>query len=113
MTTNIIGIKDRLRLICRNWRRKNTYTDDEGREIAPEYPKAMMGYKQIERGTATINCGNSTAEGRALAEDIITSQQFRAFMAECGVRSAEIEHAPGVTQIRIRYAVPERILPEV
>lgn len=110
---SVIEIKDQLRLICRDWRRKNTYTDSEGREIVPEYPKAMMGYKQIALGTATINCGNSTPENRAMAEEIITSPAFRMFLAMHGVKDAKIECVPGVVQIRIRYAVPERALPEV
>lgn len=113
MTASVIEIKDKLRLICRDWRRMNSYTDSEGREIVPEYPKAMMGYKQISLGTATINCGNSTPENRAMAEEIITSPAFRVFLAIHGVKDAKIECVPGVVQIRIRYVVPERALPEV
>jgi hypothetical protein len=113
MTTHVLNIKDSLRLLCREWRKKNSYIDTDGRTIMPEYPKAMMSYRQISNGTATINCGNDTPENRAMAEEIILSEQFRRFLKIERVQSDGIEHAPGVVQIRLRYVVPERALPEV
>lgn len=112
--TDIIRIKDQLRLLCRDWRRANSYIDTEGRIIMPEYPKAMMNNRQVELGTATINCGCDRPENRLKAHEIIASQAFREYLNRCGVRFGGIEHTPGSVQIRLRYDHPERKhLPEV
>lgn len=112
--TDIIRIKDQLRLLCRDWRRANSYIDTEGRTVTPEYPKAMMNNRQVELGTATINCGCDRPENVEMANRIIVWQAFRSYLERCRVQLVGIEHAPGSVQIRLRYDHQERKhLPEV
>ena len=112
---DVIRIKDQLRLFCRGWRRMRSYTDMDGREISPEYPKAMMTCKQIALGTATINCGNDTPANVAEAEKIMFSRAFLKFLDRTGCKCKGIERVPGCVQIRIRYGREEdrKRLPEI
>ena len=100
---DVIRIKDQLRLFCRDWRRAASYTDMDGAEVAPEYPKAMMTCKQIALGTATINCGNDTPANVAEAKEIMDSRVFREFLDRTGCKCGGLERVPGAVQIRIRY----------
>lgn len=74
--------------------------------IANEIPKAMMTQAQMEKGTATVNCGAgwfSGTETGALADKVKDHEAFKAFLKRSGAK-AQIESVAGSSwQIRIYY----------
>lgn len=58
-----------------------------------EYPKAMMTGQQIEKMTATVNCGGewvSASRSRQVARRVIRDERFQQFLQESNGK-AEIE----------------------
>ena len=76
------------------------------RKDGEEFPKAMMTGQQMEKRTATVNCGGEwrPKESRKRAENVLASDLFKAFLAEAGA-TARLEHVErfDAWQIRITY----------
>ena len=74
--------------------------------LANEIPKAMMTAAQMEKGTATVNCGagwfNATQTGD-LASKVYNSPYFKEFLTRANA-TAKIESVAGSAgQVRIYY----------
>lgn len=72
------------------------------------YPKAIMTISQMEKRTATVNCGGEfaqwdkeRAEGRAQA--VMSDERFVAFLKKHNATAHTELDKFGVTQIRINY----------
>lgn len=76
------------------------------RKDGEEFPKAMMTGQQMEKRTATVNCGGECRpkESRKRAENVLAADLFKAFLAEAGA-TARLEHVErfDAWQIRITY----------
>lgn len=71
-----------------------------------DFPKAMMTNQQMEKNTATVNCGGEWANAKTSMERVnavMNDARFAKFLAECGA-TAKVEPTPfGSYQIRINY----------
>lgn len=76
------------------------------RNDGEEFPKAMMTSQQMEKRTATVNCGGEwlPKTSRKTAESVIENELFKAFLKEVGA-VANLEHIDrfDAWQIRITY----------
>jgi len=82
-------------------------TIGEIREDGKKFPKAMMTGQQMEKRTATVNCGGEFAtkeKSLERAEKVMADKRFAAFLEECGA-SARLELVDrfDAWQIRITY----------
>lgn len=66
---------------------RGTYTRRD-REYRYEYPKAMATKKQLEKGTATVNCGEGVTE--ELANMVMNDKRFQDFIKKYDL-TAKIE----------------------
>ena len=71
-----------------------------------EYPKPMMTEAQMEKGTATVNCGGEwlTVDAtKRIADKVMANESFKAFLTKYEAK-AELELTPFHSyQIRIRF----------
>ena len=70
------------------------------------FPKAMMTDAQIEKGTATVNCGGewvSSESSMNLAKRVASDPRFLVFLAEANAKAAIERTSFGAYQIRISY----------
>ena len=74
--------------------------------LAHDIPKAMMTDRQVEKRTATVNCGagwHSTGkDSKSLAHTVNESAAFKEFLERAGA-TARIEPTGYGYQIRITY----------
>ena len=74
-----------------------------------EYPKAMMTSQQMEKNTATVNCGHNPKESKKIAKRVLEDPRFHEFMSGCNVTHAIPEivkdaYDNKVYQLRLRFA---------
>lgn len=70
------------------------------------YPKPMMTSQQIDKDTATVNCGGEwreTEETKERAEKVMNDERFKAFLEKYGATAQiELDNFKSY-QIRINY----------
>lgn len=76
------------------------------RSMAAAIPKAMMTDRQMEKRTATVNCGagwlSTGKDSKSLAQTVSDSAAFKEFLDRAGA-TARIEPTGYGYQIRITY----------
>ena len=78
----------------------------KGQEQKSDYPKPMMTGQQMEKNTATVNCGGEWSipeKTRAKAEMVMADERFKAFLEKWEATARFEIIGEGNTQIRINY----------
>lgn len=77
-------------------------------ETESQYPKPMMTAAQIEKKTATVNCGgewkqNDKGWALNLAKTVMQDERFIEYLAKYEGRAHIEEDSFGVAQVRINF----------
>lgn len=92
----IMKIKKEFQKVIGTIRKETTY----------RYPKPMMTGQQMEKRTATVNCGGewgSPESTMQVAKMVMEDKRFKEFLEKCNA-TAKIEiNSFGTYQIRINY----------
>ena len=71
-----------------------------------EFPKAMMTGQQMDKNTATVNCGGewrSAEYSKEIADVVMTHSEFQVFLIKYQAKAHIEENKFGGVQIRINY----------
>lgn len=78
-------------------------------EIAPEgcaYPKAMMTGQQVNKGTATVNCGRSQSTAQLVIKHRAFVEYLKQWNATATIETATDAYNCAQTQIRLHFPAP-------
>lgn len=70
------------------------------------YPKPMMTEAQMEKRTATVNCGGEWKKLEAtkeIAEMVLNDERFKSFLEKYSAQATKELNPFGTIQIRINY----------
>lgn len=86
--------------------REKDFGVDSKRHDNCKFPKPMMTEAQMEKGTATVNCGGewlTVDTTKRIADKVMANESFKAFLTKYEAK-AELELTPFHSyQIRIRF----------
>lgn len=82
---------------------RNDIKNETGKNV--KYPKAMMTGQQIEKRTATVNCGGewtTPEKSRELAERVLFDARFIKLLKD-GISARTEKNSFGTYQVRINW----------
>lgn len=76
----------------------------DGRNVRPEYPKAMLTGQQMAKKTATINFGHNCEKNHNNLSDFENSDAFKAFCEKYNIKVGQKEiNADNRVQLRMYF----------
>lgn len=104
-TTNTAELKKDLQKTVKKFRDNlPKVTDYYGRQVTPEYPKAMATNQQLAKNTATVNFGYNCEANHDKLTEFAASDAFKAFCEKHGIKVGPKEiNADNRVQLRIYF----------